>query len=68
MTTLVADCASDGPLSATRFALAVRRADAVLYGLGLAALGKEPRPKLEIAVRHEDARRAISADVARLSA
>jgi ferredoxin len=63
---LVADCASDPPLSATGRALAVRRADDLLYGLGLRALGTS-RP-LAVAVRHEDAARAIAEACARLEA
>jgi ferredoxin len=68
---LVGDCASDPPLGATARALAVERADDVVYGLGLLALARdgEKRPtELILLVRHDDAETALREAIARSEA
>jgi hypothetical protein len=62
---MIGDCASDPPLSATLRAITCAHADDVL--LGLAALAP-PKEKLRIAVRHDDAEKALREAVARLDA
>jgi hypothetical protein len=57
---LIADCASDPPLGATRRALAVHRARDVLYGLGAVALF-HPQARLRAVARHPDAAAALVA-------
>jgi ferredoxin len=66
----VGDCASDPPLGATARALAVQRADDVVYGLGLLALahdGKRPS-ELALLARHDDAEASLRAAIERAGA
>jgi ferredoxin len=62
---LVGDCASDPPLGATLRALAARRADDVVYGLGAVALARGHRA-MALAARDDDARAALAAAIARV--
>jgi ferredoxin len=59
------DCASDPPLSATLRALACARADDLLLGLAALAPAKS---KLRLAVRHDDAEKALREACARMGA
>jgi len=67
---LVGDCAGDPPLGATARALAVERADDVVYGLGLLALARDGKraTELTLLVRHDDAEAALREAVARAEA
>jgi ferredoxin len=67
---LVGDCAADPPLGATARALAVERADELIYGLGLFALAHDGKRASELALmaRHEDAEASLRAAVARAGA
>src|SRR5262245_27661323 len=67
MPLLVGDCASDPPLGMTLRALAVRRADDVVYGLGALAVGKK-WARLELAARHDDAAAALREAIAQVEA
>jgi ferredoxin len=64
---LVGDCACDPPLGATARALAVARADDVLYGLAALALERKI-DRLLVRARHADAHDALARAIARLNA
>jgi hypothetical protein len=67
MSALCGDAACDPPLGATARALAVARADDLVYGLGALALERGAR-QLSLRVRHDDAAAALARAVAKLQA
>jgi hypothetical protein len=67
MSALCGDAACDPPLGATARALAVARADDVVYGLGALALERGAR-QLTLRVRHDDAAAALARAIAKLEA